>query len=147
MQYSINKIDLVGRAGKDAELKYTPGGTAVCGVSIATTKSYKKKGATEYTKSTTWHNIKTFGKDAELMSSMIKKGDNVVIIGGNIENRSWDDKYGNKKYITEVSIDPYNSFWGVLKDYPRAEDCSNNDDRGFNDDPGASGTNNDKESY
>jgi single-strand DNA-binding protein len=121
MQFSINKIDIVGRAGKDAELKYTPGGTAICSVSLATTKSYKKKGAAEYTKSTTWHNVKTFGKDAELMASMIRKGDNVVVISGNTEQRSWDDKDGNKKYITEVTIDPYNSFWGVLKDYPKNE--------------------------
>lgn len=128
MQFSVNKIDLVGRAGKDAELKFTPGGTAVCNVSVATTRSYKKKGENEYTKSTTWHNIKTFGKDAELMSSMIKKGDNIVIIGGVTEQRSWDDSNGNKKYITEVSIDPFNSFWGVLKDYHKSGDNGFNQD-------------------
>ena len=120
MNYSVNQTILVGRVGKDSELKTLQGGTDVCEFSLATTKSFKKKGDTEWTKTTTWHNIKAFGKTATMMS-MVRKGDNVIVIG-NTEQRSWDGSDGQKKYKTEVTAE----FFGVLVDYPK------NQDNGYN---------------
>jgi single-strand DNA-binding protein len=113
MQFSINQTILVGRAGKDAELKTLQGGTDVCNFSLATNRSFKKKGDQEWTKVTTWHNVKAFGKTA-IMMSMVRKGDNVIVIG-NTEQRSWDAQDGSKKSITEVTAE----FFGVLMDYPK----------------------------
>jgi single-strand DNA-binding protein len=122
MQYSINEVHLVGRAGKDSELKTLPGGADVCEFSLATTKSFKKKGDQEWTKTTTWHNIKAFGKTAKMMS-MVRKGD-AVDIKGSVEQRSWDGNDGQKHYRTEVVVD----FFAVLADYPK------NNDNGFDQD-------------
>ena len=120
MQFSQNKITIVGRAGKDAEVKTLQNRTDVCNFSVATTRSFKKNGDQDWTKVTTWHNVKMFGKSAR-MAGMIRKGDNVIVIGS-VEQRSWDDKNGQKKYITEISAE----FFGVLKDYSK-------DDSGFQD--------------
>ncbi len=124
MQFSINQVILVGRAGKDAELKTLQSGIDICEFSLATTKSFKKKGDSEWTKTTTWSNIKAFGKTASMMS-MVRKGDNVIVIGS-VEQRSWDGSDGQKKYKTEVVAD----FFGVLKDYS----TDNQQDQGFGQD-------------
>ena len=133
MQFSVNQITIVGRAGKDAEVKTLSSGTDVCNFSVATTKSYMKKGEKEWTKVTTWHNVKMFGKSAR-MAGMIRKGDNVIVIGS-VEQRSWEAD-GQKKYITEISAE----FFGVLKDYSK-------DDSGFQDSDQNGGSQEIGESY
>jgi single-strand DNA-binding protein len=125
MQFSINEVHLVGRAGKDAELKTIGSGTDVCEFSLATTRSFKKKDDREWTKVTTWHNIKAFGKTATMMAA-VRKGDNVDV-RGMIEQRSWDGSDGQKKYRTEVTVD----FFGIIMDYPQDQ---GNGNQGYNQD-------------
>jgi len=97
---TINKAILVGRLGKDPEMKYTPSGTAVASFSIATNYSIKD-GDGNYVDKTDWHNIVVFGRRAEFAGEYLSKG-RLVYIEGRIQTRSWEDKDGNKRYITEI---------------------------------------------
>ena len=97
---TINKAILIGRLGKDPEMKYTPSGTAVASFSIATNYSVKD-GDGNYTDKTDWHNIVVFGRRAEFAGEYLSKG-RLVFIEGRIQTRSWEDQNGNKRYITEI---------------------------------------------
>lgn len=99
---SVNKVILIGRLGKDPELKYTQGGRAVANFSVATNERWKGQDGQKQ-ESTTWHNIVAWGKQAEVMKEYLSKGQQVYI-EGRIDNRSYDDKDGNKKYISEVVV-------------------------------------------
>ena len=94
---SVNKAILVGRLGKDPELKYTPSGKSVCNFSLATSNKYEDN---EYT---VWHNIVAWGKLAELCKEYLSKG-REVYIEGRIDNRSYEKKDGTKGYISEVVV-------------------------------------------
>ena len=99
---SVNKAILIGRLGKDPELRYTPGGKAVASFSLATTERWTGDDG-QRNESTTWHNIVAWGKQAELMKEYLSKG-REVYIEGRISNRSYDDKEGNKRYISEIVV-------------------------------------------
>jgi len=96
----VNKAILVGRLGKDPEIKYTPSGTAIANFTIATSENYKDKDGQKQER-TEWHRIVAFGKLAEICGEYLAKGKQVYI-EGRIQTRSWDDKDGNKKYMTEI---------------------------------------------
>jgi single-strand DNA-binding protein len=97
---TINKAILVGRLGKDPEMKYTPSGTAVANFSIATNYSIKDSEG-NFVDKTDWHNIVVFGRRAEFAGEYMSKG-RLVYIEGRIQTRSWEDQNGNKRYITEI---------------------------------------------
>jgi single-strand DNA-binding protein len=97
---SVNKAILVGNLGKDPELRYTPSGTAVCTFSLATTERFKNKQGEQQDK-TEWHNIVVWAGLAEICGKYLTKGKQVYI-EGRIQNRSYDDRDGNKRYISEV---------------------------------------------
>jgi single-strand DNA-binding protein len=96
----INKAILVGRLGKDPEVRYTPDGMMVTNFTIATDEQWKDKSG-EKVQKTEWHRIVTFGKLAEICGKYLIKG-KLVYIEGRIQTRSWDDKDGVKKYTTEI---------------------------------------------
>lgn len=100
---SVNKVFLLGNLGKDPELKQTPSGTSVCTFSLATTDRFKNKQGEQQDR-TEWHNIVVWSKLAEVCGKYLHKGKQVYI-EGRIQNRSYDDKDGNKKYITEIVAD------------------------------------------
>lgn len=97
---SINKVMLFGRLGQDPELKYTPAGAPVCNFSVATSESWTDKNGQKQEK-TEWHRIVVWGKLAELCNQYLAKG-RQAIIEGKLQTRSWDDKDGNKRYVTEI---------------------------------------------
>lgn len=97
----LNKVMIIGRLGKDPELKYTPSSMAVCNFSVATTEKYKDKSGVMQ-ENTEWHNIVVWGKLAELCNSYLSKG-RQAYIEGQLKTRSWDGKDGQKKYITEIN--------------------------------------------
>ncbi len=99
---SVNKVILIGNLGKDPELRYTPGGKAVASFSLATSERWTNQEGQKQ-ENTTWHNIVAWGKQAEVMKEYLHKGKQVYI-EGRISNRSYDDKEGNKKYISEVVV-------------------------------------------
>ena len=104
MSKTINCVHLLGHAGKDPEVKYTTGGTAVASFSLATTERYKDKSG-EWQDKTSWHNVKAFGKTAEVVEKYVTKGKQVYL-RGKIDYQSWEDKEtGQKKYKTEIIVD------------------------------------------
>jgi len=96
----INKVILIGNLGKDPELRYTPNSQAVATFSLATTEKWKDKEG-KFQEKTEWHNIVAWGKQAEICKEYLKKG-SPVYVEGRIQHRSYDDKEGNKRYITEI---------------------------------------------
>ena len=99
---SVNKAILLGRLGKDAETRFTPSGVARTTFSIATSRRWKDQQTGEWKEETDWHNIVLWR--SENVSSYLTKGKQVYI-EGRMQSRSYDDKDGNKRYITEVVAD------------------------------------------
>jgi single-strand DNA-binding protein len=98
---SVNKVILIGNLGKDPEVKYTPQGTPVAKLTLATNERYKDKGG-EWQDRTEWHNVVLWQRLAEIAGEYLKKGSKVYI-EGRLQTRSWEDKQTNqKKYMTEV---------------------------------------------
>lgn len=101
MAGTVNKVILVGRLGKDPEVKSTPSGTTVAKFSLATDERFTDKNG-EKQERTEWHNIVAWGKLAEICGQYLRKG-KLIFIEGSIRTDSWDDKEsGQKKYRTEI---------------------------------------------
>lgn len=101
MAGSLNKVILIGRLGKDPELKYTPSGTPVTKFSLATDSSYKDSGGDRQQR-TEWHNIVTWNKLAEICGQYLTKGKQIYI-EGRIQSRQWEDKQtGAKRTAYEI---------------------------------------------
>ena len=100
---SVNKVILVGNLGRDAELRYTPGGASVAKFSIATTEIWNDKGGQRQER-TEWHNIDLWGKQAESLSEYLVKGKQVYV-EGRLQTDEYTDKDGNKKKSTKVRCD------------------------------------------
>ena len=98
----VNKAILIGNLGKDPELRYTPNGQAVASFSLATGEKWRDKDGVMQDK-TEWHNIVVWGRQAEIAKEYLAKG-RPVYIEGRIQNRSYDDKDGNKRYISEIVV-------------------------------------------
>ena len=97
---SVNKVLLVGNLGRDAEVRYTPGGAPVASFSIATTENWTSKDGEKH-EQTEWHRIVLWGKQAETLQPYLVKGKQIYL-EGKLRTRQWDDKDGNKRYTTEV---------------------------------------------
>ncbi len=98
---SRNLVILIGRLGKDPELKYTPGGKAVCNFSLATSEKWKDQSG-EVQEKTEWHKIVAWGKPAENSAKWLSKG-KLVYIEGKLQTRSWE-KDGQTHYTTEIVV-------------------------------------------
>ena len=96
----INKVILVGNLGNDPEVRYTPSGTAVANVSIATGESWKDKNTGERQERTEWHRVVFFSRLAEIVEQYLKKGSKVYV-EGRLQTRSWEQD-GVKRYTTEI---------------------------------------------
>jgi single-strand DNA-binding protein len=100
---SVNKVILVGNLGRDAELRYTPGGSAVATLNMATTEVWNDKQGQKQEK-TEWHRVILWGKQAESLQEYLTKGKQIYV-EGRLQTRQWDDKDGNKRYTTEIKAD------------------------------------------
>src|SRR5689334_21952153 len=98
---SVNKVILIGRLGRDPELKYTGTGTPFCRFSMATDDSWTDKASGERQERTEWHNVVVWNKLAEVCNEYLRKG-RLVYIEGSLQTREWDDQDGNKRKTTEV---------------------------------------------
>ena len=97
-----NRVQLIGNVGNDPEIKTFEGGKKVANLTIATNESYKNdKG--EKVEQTEWHRVVAWGKTAEIIERFVTKGKEVAI-EGKLTHRSYDDKNGEKRYITEVVV-------------------------------------------
>ncbi len=101
----LNKVMLIGNLGKDPEVQNLEGGYTVAKFSLATTESYKdKEGNTK--SETEWHNIVAWRNLAEVAAKYLKKG-STIYLEGKIKTRSYEDKAGAKKYVTEIIADNF----------------------------------------
>ncbi|KPK84540.1 MAG: single-stranded DNA-binding protein [Bacteroides sp. SM23_62_1] len=100
---TVNKVILVGNVGKDPDIRYLEGGTAVCSFPLATSETYRNRNGERIT-TTEWHNIVLWRGLAEIAERYVKKGTQLYI-EGRIRTRSWDDRDGNKRYTTEIIAD------------------------------------------
>jgi single-strand DNA-binding protein len=97
----INKAIIVGRLGKDPEVRYMPSGGAVATFSVATSDSWKDKVTGEKKERTEWHRIVAYDKLGEICGEYLAKG-RQVYVEGRLQTREWQDKDGNKKTTTEI---------------------------------------------
>jgi len=98
---SINKAILIGRLGRDPEIRYTQSGTAVANFTLATNETWSDKESGERKERTEWHRIVVFGKMGETCGKYLSKG-RQVYVEGRIQTREWEDRDGNKRYTTEI---------------------------------------------
>ncbi|MBW8869562.1 MAG: single-stranded DNA-binding protein [Acidobacteriales bacterium] len=103
MAKSVNKVILLGNVGKDPEIRSTGGGTMVASFTLATSDRTKDAQG-NWQDRTEWHNLKAFGRTAEIVRDYVKKG-HKLFIEGRISTSSWDDKEsGQKRYRTEIIV-------------------------------------------
>jgi single-strand DNA-binding protein len=119
----VNKVILLGNLGKDPEVRYLEGGAAVAKFPLATSESYNDK-AGRRVEHTEWHNIVLWRGLAEVAEKYLKKGMQVYI-EGKIRTRSYDDKDGNKKYMTEIVADTMTMLGGRKDDTQSSSESSN----------------------
>jgi single-strand DNA-binding protein len=100
MSGSVNKVILVGRLGRDPEVKYTPSGAPVAKFTLATDEVFKDRSG-EQQRHTEWHNIVAWNKLAEICGEYLTKG-KLVYIEGSIRSRQWEDQAGNKRTAYEI---------------------------------------------
>ncbi|MCX7618855.1 MAG: single-stranded DNA-binding protein [Tepidiforma sp.] len=119
----LNKILLIGNAGRDAELRYLSSGTPQCQFSLAVNNRRKNQQTGEWEDQTEWFNIVVWGDTAERVSQYITKGKQ-LFIEGRVQTRSWEDDQGQKHYRTEV-IAQNLQLLGGPRDQPAGDDWGN----------------------
>ncbi len=97
----VNKVLLIGRLGRDPEVRYTPDGTAIANFSIATSEEWKDKNTGEKQERTEWHRIVAFRRLGEICGEYLSKG-RQIYIEGSLQTREWEDQEGNKRWTTEI---------------------------------------------
>ena len=101
----MNKVMLIGNVGKDPDVRYYEADQAVAQVSLATTeRGYTLQNGTQVPDHTDWHNLVFYRNLAKIVEKYVKKGDKLYI-EGRIRYRSYDDKQGNRRYLTEILVE------------------------------------------
>lgn len=113
MSGSINKAIIIGRLGRDPEIRCTNSGDAVANLSVATSEAWKDKNTGEKKEKTEWHRVTVWGKLAEIAERYLKKGSQVYL-EGQIETRKWTDQNGQEKYSTEIVLRGFNATLSML---------------------------------
>ena len=107
----INKVILVGRLGKEPDVRYTQAGEAIANITLATSESWKDKNTGKKNEKTEWHRVVFFGGIAGIVGEYLHKGSNIYL-EGKLQTRKWQDKEGQDKYTTEVVV---SGFKGVMQ--------------------------------
>ena len=115
----VNRVILVGRLGRDPEMRHTTSGTAVTNFSVATNEKWKNQSG-EPQERTEWHKVVTWSKLAEISNQYLTKGQ-LVFIEGRIQTREWDDRDGNKRQTTEIVASDMKMLGGRGDARPAAE--------------------------
>ena len=102
---SVNKVIIVGNLGQDPEARFTPQGTAVTNLSIATNESWKNQEG-QIQDRTEWHRVVMYGKMAETANEYMRKGQ-MVYVEGRLETREWEDQNQNKRKTTQIRCDNF----------------------------------------
>ncbi len=101
MAGGINKVILIGRLGADPEVRYTPGGSAVANVNLATSEQWRDKQSGERQERTEWHRLVFFGRLAEIVGEYCRKGSQIYV-EGRLQTRKWQGQDGQDRYTTEI---------------------------------------------
>jgi single-strand DNA-binding protein len=101
MARGVNKVILIGNLGQDPEVRYTPNGSAVANLSMATSSAWRDKQSGEMQERTEWHRIVFFNRLAEIVGEYLKKGSKIYVEGA-LRTRKWQDKAGNERHTTEI---------------------------------------------
>jgi single-strand DNA-binding protein len=119
----VNKVTLIGRLGKDPEIRAFEGNRKVANFTLATNERYTDKSGNKQ-EITDWHNLAIWGAQAEIAEKFLKKG-MLIYIEGRLKSRSWEDKDGVKKYTTDVVVDSFKMLEG-RKDVDTSPNGSDN---------------------
>lgn len=101
MARGVNKVILIGNLGSDPEVRYTPSGSAVANVNLATSETWRDKGTGELQDRTEWHRIVFFNRLAEIVGEYLRKGSKIYV-EGSLRTRKWQDKNGVERHTTEI---------------------------------------------
>lgn len=115
----INKVILIGRLGKEPEVKHMPSGKTVVNISLATNDVWKDRDTGEKKTSTEWHNVVLFGRQAEIVAEYVHKGD-IIYIEGKLKTEYWENSSGEKKNTTKIIVN-------VLQLMPSGKSTYNSD--------------------
>ena len=96
----LNKVMIIGRLGRDPELRYSQSGSPVCTLNIATDESYTDRDGNRVDRAE-WHRVVVFQKAAENCSQYLTKG-SLVFVEGSLQTRKWQDQQGQDRYVTEI---------------------------------------------
>ena len=99
----VNKVILMGRLGRDPEMRYTPSGTAIATLNLATSETYKDRDGNKQER-TEWHRVVLWDRKAEIAGEYLRKG-SMAFIEGRLQTRKWTDKEGQERYTTEIAGD------------------------------------------
>ena len=113
MARGVNKVILIGNLGNDPDVRFTPNGSAVANLSIATSESWVDKNSQQRQERTEWHRVAIFGKLAEICQQYLRKGSKVYI-EGKLQTRKWQDQQGQDRYTTEIVVDGFNGQMQML---------------------------------
>ena len=98
---SVNKVILIGNLGRDPEVRYTPSGSAVCNLNLATTRNWKNRESGERQEETEWHRVVLYDRQAEIAGEYLKKG-RQVYIEGSLRTDKYTDKDGVERFSTDI---------------------------------------------
>ncbi|QLH42356.1 MAG: single-stranded DNA-binding protein [Coxiellaceae bacterium] len=101
MARGINKVILIGNLGNDPEVRYTPNGSAVANITLATSETWRDKQSGELQDRTEWHRVVFFNRLAEIVGEYLRKGSKIYV-EGSLRTRKWQDKNGVDRYTTEI---------------------------------------------
>ena len=106
MARGVNKVILIGNLGNDPDVRFTPNGSAVANLSVATSESWKDRNTGQQQEKTEWHRVVIFGKLAEIAQQFLRKGSKVYL-EGKLQTRKWQDQQGQDRYTTEIVVDGF----------------------------------------
>ena len=102
----VNKVILVGNLGNDPDVRFSPNGSAIASLSLATSESWNDRNTGQQVEKTEWHRVVIFGKLAEIAQQYLRKGSKVYI-EGKLQTRKWQGQDGQDRYTTEVVVDGF----------------------------------------
>lgn len=114
----LNEAKLIGRLGRDPEIRHSAQGMAVANFSVATTEKYKDKQSGEMVENTEWHRCVAFNRAAEVIGEYLTKG-SLVYVSGKLRTRQWEDKDGTTKYTTEILVNDMKMLGGNSSQEPQ----------------------------
>ena len=127
----MNRVAILGRVGKDPEVRAFPNGDKLANIRVATSERWKDKATGERKEKTEWHSVAVFGGAAGIVEQYVRKGDQ-ILIEGQLQTRKWQDQSGADRYTTEIVVKPFSGSVELIGGKkPDGGAGSGGDDRGY----------------